>query len=119
MTGCLEGGVEERVSRCAYTKRCGMMQAQQNNYKNALIKPFFHHRRFKCDSQTYSGLSCHLVHCMLTGRMGQGMVGFLRRSPFPWCLEVGGSEHTKTFGIGDGFQQSLSQLLLAAVLRQQ
>lgn len=40
----------------------------------------------------------------------------------PWCLELwgeGGSEHTKTFGIGDGFQQSLSQLLLAAVLGQQ
>ena len=30
-----------------------------------------------------------------------------------------GSEHAKPFGIGDGFQQSLSQLLLAAVLRQQ
>lgn len=30
-----------------------------------------------------------------------------------------GSEHAKTFGIGDGFQQSLPQLLLAAILRQQ
>lgn len=30
-----------------------------------------------------------------------------------------GSEHAKTFGVGDGFQQSLSQLLLAAVLGQQ
>uniref|UniRef100_A0A3B4AQ07 Cyclic nucleotide-binding domain-containing protein n=1 Tax=Periophthalmus magnuspinnatus TaxID=409849 RepID=A0A3B4AQ07_9GOBI len=30
-----------------------------------------------------------------------------------------GSEHTKPFGIGNGFQQSLPQLLFAAVLRQQ
>lgn len=35
------------------------------------------------------------------------------------CGGWGVSEHTKTFGIGDGFQQSLSQLLLAAVLGQQ
>lgn len=31
----------------------------------------------------------------------------------------GSSEHAKPFGISDGFQQSLSQLLLVAVLRQQ
>lgn len=31
----------------------------------------------------------------------------------------GGSEHTKPFGIGNGFQQSLPQLLFAAVLGQQ
>lgn len=30
-----------------------------------------------------------------------------------------GSEHAKPFGIGDGFQQSLPQLLLAVVLGQQ
>uniref|UniRef100_A0A3B4VHW3 Cyclic nucleotide gated channel subunit alpha 3 n=1 Tax=Seriola dumerili TaxID=41447 RepID=A0A3B4VHW3_SERDU len=38
-----------------------------------------------------------------------------------WGGEGGGgaSEHAKPFGIGDGFQQSLPQLLLAAVLRQQ
>lgn len=30
-----------------------------------------------------------------------------------------GSEHAKPFGVGDGFQQSLSQLVLAAVLGQQ
>ncbi len=35
------------------------------------------------------------------------------------CVWSRGSEHAKPFGIGDGFQQSLPQLLLAAVLRQQ
>ncbi len=52
------------------------------------------------------------------GRAGQGFMGILRTSPFAVCLEQG-SEHAKPFGIGDGFQQSLSQLLLATVFRQQ
>lgn len=35
------------------------------------------------------------------------------------CVGSGGSEHAKPFGIGDGFQQSLPQLLPAVVLGQQ
>lgn len=31
----------------------------------------------------------------------------------------GASEHAKTFGVGDGFQQSFPQLVFAAVLGQQ
>lgn len=46
------------------------------------------------------------------------MVGFLR-SLLAVEFGAGGSEHAKTFGIGDGFQQSLPQFLLAAIFRKQ
>lgn len=52
--------------------------------------------------------------------------GFSNQSIFffpvpPLCLAgaTPPSEHAKTFGVGDGFQQSFPQLLFAAVLGQQ
>lgn len=56
---------------------------------------------------------------MGAGRGGAGRAFSEKKSVFRWCLGARRSEHTKTFGVGDGFQQSLSQLLLAAVLGQQ
>lgn len=32
-------GVDQKVTGCAYTERRGMVQAQQNIYDNALLKP--------------------------------------------------------------------------------
>lgn len=48
------------------------------------------------------------------------MVGFSEKKSIRCVVRLElGSEHAKTFGIGDGFQQSLPQLLFAAVLGQQ
>lgn len=46
---------------------------------------------FILDLQTYSGLSfvTFLRLCLLKEGQGQGMVGFLRRSPFAVCLKQG------------------------------
>lgn len=48
-----------------------------------------------------------------------GFDGLSEKESVLLCVRSRGSEHAKPFGIGDGFQQSLPQLLLAAVLRQQ
>lgn len=60
------------------------------------------------------------VHRVRGEFLNLNLLFFLPPVP-PLCLPgvAPPSEHAKTFGVGDGFQQSFPQLLFAAVLGQQ